>query len=363
MNDAQLLLDKLKEVGDENVEVPAGVDRDYYVAKLNTLRAWYCYQNYDFVGGAFHQEFGRYLMESDKYGDPLHRYKTRTYNPNQDKIVNKKIVVVCESGHGDQIFYSRFFHMFKKLGAKKLIVACAESLKPLFARIDGVDSVISKTEVDKQKADYWIPSLSVGFLLSKFYEGYPSDPWIVPDPNNSFELEDNNKVRVGIKFESNPAFGGYRYKRFPSEYLLHISKYTDLDVYSLEVEDYDMPANITPLKSKLKTFNDTCSAIDKLDLVITTDTSVAHLAGAMGKETWVIVPVSPSHYWAPGYPNSTDSPFYKNVKIFRQDEFANWHSAFKKVFGTLETKYGLRRNMVPFLDKNYRKLDIPSFFN
>jgi hypothetical protein len=324
------------------------------------------YKSGDFVGGAQFQEHGRMLGGTDRYGDSLDRYNTKIINPNKDKIKNSVVVIVCESGMGDQIFYSRFFKLYKQIGAKKVIVACHESLKEVFARIDGVDKVISRDEVDNQKASFWVPGLSSGYLISGHYDGYPSDPWITPNP----KLEDGwdsiincSTPKIGIKFDSNPFYGGYKYRKFPPEYLFHIKKYKDLTAYSLEYEQRTMPDTIIPLSPKLETFDHTCSAISKLDLVITTDTSVAHLAGAMGKETWIVVPVLPSHYWAPGYPDSTTSPFYPNMKIYRQEEFGNWYDPFKKVFADLESKFGLKRNMVPFLDKDYKKLVLPSVFN
>jgi ADP-heptose:LPS heptosyltransferase len=87
-------------------------------------------------------------------------------------------------------------------------------------------------------------------------------------------------------------------------------------------------------------WQDTCSAIQNLDLVISSCTSIAHLASAMGKPTWVIVPVLPYHIWAYG---DEHSPWYqKSTKVFRQEKFGEWNKTFIKLESELVTKFGLQ---------------------
>jgi sulfotransferase len=96
-----------------------------------------------------------------------------------------------------------------------------------------------------------------------------------------------------------------------------------------------LPPEIVDLSGLMNTWEDTAGVISNLDLVITSCTSVAHMAAAMGKETWVIVPIMPYYLWA--LPGDT-SPWYKSVKIFRQTTDKNWHEPFQKVKQALDTK-------------------------
>jgi len=86
---------------------------------------------------------------------------------------------------------------------------------------------------------------------------------------------------------------------------------------------------------RLDTWEDTLAVIDQLDLIITSCTSVAHVAAGMGKETWVLVPVLPYYIWA--YPGDR-SPWYDSVRLFRQKKFGEWDVVFQEIQAALETR-------------------------
>lgn len=105
--------------------------------------------------------------------------------------------------------------------------------------------------------------------------------------------------------------------------------FDDIDVYSLQKDwDGDLPEHITPLHKHLSTWEDTAGAIENLDLVISSCTSVAHLAASMGKPTWIVIPILPYYTWA--LPGET-TPWYDTVTLFRQDDVTTWEPAFKDV--------------------------------
>jgi sulfotransferase len=110
-------------------------------------------------------------------------------------------------------------------------------------------------------------------------------------------------------------------------------------VYSLQRDSdiRDLPESVVDLQNQIVTWDDTAAAIANLDLVITSCTSVAHLAAAMGKETWIIVPILPYHVWAlPG----ERSPWYDSVRLFRQEVFGNWDAPLQKVKAELLKRVG-----------------------
>ena len=100
------------------------------------------------------------------------------------------------------------------------------------------------------------------------------------------------------------------------------------------------------------------AAIANLDLVITSCTSVAHLSAAMGKETWVITPILPYHTWTAGSPDSTTSPYYKSVTLFRQGHAQKWNSTFQELYQALEEKFGLDHIDMPDEDLVLKKLNL-----
>jgi ADP-heptose:LPS heptosyltransferase len=96
----------------------------------------------------------------------------------------------------------------------------------------------------------------------------------------------------------------------------------------------ELPNSIIDLQNILISWEDTAACIENLDLVITSCTSIAHLASAMGKPTWVIVPILPYHIWAYG---DEHSPWYQETtKVFKQKTFGKWNEAFEKVENELE---------------------------
>jgi ADP-heptose:LPS heptosyltransferase len=104
----------------------------------------------------------------------------------------------------------------------------------------------------------------------------------------------------------------------------------------------ELPDNIVDLQHLLISWEDTLAALSNMDLVITSCTSIAHASAAMGKETWVVVPILPYHVWAYGAPESIHSPWYpETTRIFRQSKFGSWKEPFIEIEKELKLKYNL----------------------
>ena len=140
--------------------------------------------------------------------------------------------------------------------------------------------------------------------------------------------------KVGIKWSGNPMFEHQQHRSFPSELMWNVVR--DENCISLQkdsVGNLGETDNITPTPEwmgtpSLEEWKDTQMAISQCELVITSCTSVAHLAGAMGIETWVVVPILPYYLWAlPG----DKTPYYDSVTLFRQEKYGNWEAPFKKI--------------------------------
>ena len=147
--------------------------------------------------------------------------------------------------------------------------------------------------------------------------------------------------KVGLAWAGAGGHKKDRHRSFDPRQFAPLSAVKGVRFYSLQK---DKPAatsspgfELIDLTHNLADFADTAAFISHLDLVITADTAVAHLAGAMGKPTWVLLPFSPDWRWQLG---RSDSPWYPTMRLFRQEAFGEWDEVFKKVTERLATKFG-----------------------
>lgn len=260
-------------------------------------------------------------------------------------LKGKHVLFVCEAGLGDQILFVRFA---KELSDRKckVIVACEDyGLGSVFARIPQVSAVVKYSDYLSIYHDYWIPSMAVPQVLKTEYDElrYYSHGYITasPDYTKKFsKLIHSDKLKVGIRWLSMPKEGvcntlgdAYLSRKFPSQLMFDaVLGHDRIQLYSLQrdegADQCPRMSGVIDLAPELKSWEDTAGAIKNLDLVITSCTSVAHLAAAMGKPTWIVVPLMAYYTWAlPG--NLT--PWYDSVKLFRQEVYGSWQEPFDGV--------------------------------
>jgi hypothetical protein len=290
-------------------------------------RGWFLINKGDLQAGFQCLESGRFL---NVYGSGKLTTDKPIWNPETCPIESKIIIINMEAGFGDQIIYARFANEIKKRGGTA-IICCDVRLHSLFSRIPGVSKCITISEVSSTLHDYWVPSFSCSWIFGHNFDTLPNEPYIFP--NDEFtdkwkSIINSDKIKVGIRWSGNPKFEHQQFRIFSSDYLIQLHKYTGIQFYSLQ-RDHDvieLPDEIIDLQHQLETWDDTTSAIQELDLVITSCTSIAHLSAAMGKPTWVIVPILPYHIWAYG---GDHSPWYqKTTRVFRQKTFGDWKETF-----------------------------------
>jgi ADP-heptose:LPS heptosyltransferase len=244
-----------------------------------------------------------------------------------------------ECGFVDQIIYARFAKEIWKRGGT-CIMCCDKSLHPLFLRIPGVKECITLDEVSRTYHDFWIPGFSASWLFGHEFDNLPNDPYIFAK-NESVDLWktmlNTKKIKVGIRWSGSPLFEHQQFRIFPAQKLIDLHKdFSHIQFYSLQrdTDVKELPEEINDLQHLIISWEDTAACIANLDLVITSCTSIAHLASAMGKPTWVIVPILPYHVWAYG---EDHSPWYQNTtKVFRQTKFGDWTDTFQKVSDELK---------------------------
>jgi hypothetical protein len=244
----------------------------------------------------------------------------------KDESLNGKTLLFrCEGGYGDQILNFRFAKIFVEMGAKVLI-SCAPELKELFSRHGFI--CIDNEIVMGAHYDYWIPAMSAAYILGMEFEDLDGSEYIrAKNPTQLFSKKDS--IKVGIRWSGNPKFEDEQHRRFPPELMINLHDIPNTTLYSLQRDENCVDGlPFADMREKLNSWEDTANIIADLDLVITSCTSIAHLAGAMGIPTWIVTPIMPYYTWAV---HGEKSAWYNSVKLFRQEKYGEWDVPFKNI--------------------------------
>ena len=313
-------------------------------------RAWFLLNQGKFQEGFQLLEYGRSL---NVYGDPKLDTSKPIWN-GEDDLKGKTVILRLEGGYGDNIIQVRFATEIYNRGGK-CIVCCDPSLHSLFERVLSSSQCITELAVKTTYHDYWIPGFSASWIFGHTKDNIPNDPYIQPyGPsveiwydflNSAAEIEKSYQnlppdevairpLKIGIRWSGNPKFEHQQFRIFPSNKLIDLHKIdSDLKFYSLQRDSdlCELPEEIIDLQHALISWKDTAACIANLDLVISSCTSVAHLSAAMGKPTWVIVPLLPYHVWAYKH-NENHSIWYPDTtRLFRQTKFGEWDDVFDNI--------------------------------
>lgn len=282
---------------------------------------WYSLKDGDLLQGFENMDYGRRI---GAFGGATN-FKNPLYNG--ECIKNKTLLFVCEGGLGDEIINIRFVKNFKDLGAK-VIVGCSNELFCIFKELDHIHGLIDRSACIHTHHDYWVPAMSAPMHLNMKYPDLDGNPYL-----NFFSKrwvpKNDSRFKVGIRWAGSPKFEHQQHRKFPIEKILELTEIGNMTFYSLQ-RDQDLieSDSFIDMQYEMKTWKDTADIIASMDLIITSCTSIAHLSAAMGKPTWVIIPLLPYYVWArPG----NKSPWYNVVKLYRQEERSNWDAPFKKI--------------------------------
>jgi hypothetical protein len=238
---------------------------------------------------------------------------------------NKKILVEMEGGFGDQFYAMRHIKTLVDQYQCEVIVGGCMPLAPIMRQIAGVTAIVEHEGSHHVDCDYWVPSMSLEVPLGLEFSDVDGSAYI---PRLC-----ESEGKVGVKWSGNPMFEHEQYRLFPSELMFNTVNDEDCISLQKDVAQHGETDGLVAVPSwmetvPLDTWTDTQMAISKCDLVVTSCTGVAHLAGAMGVETWIVVPILPYYLWAlPG--NKT--PHYDSVTLYRQEKYGCWEAPFKQI--------------------------------
>lgn len=267
----------------------------------------------------------------------------------------KKILLYhADHGHGDAIQLARYIPLVKQKGGE-VVIACSKSLLRLFSYVDDISQLVCSTS-KLPKVDVYIPLFSLPYYFQTTVKTIPNSiPYInLPSTEQSQkedllclpEINREIKSKIGIVWSS-----GHRerndtikpcYRDCPlSLFIDLLSISNDISLYSLqvgtwarEIDEFKHKDRLYDLTPQIRDFADTAALISQLDLVISIDTAVAHLAGAMGMPVWTLLAYDSDWRWLI---DRQDSPWYPSMRLFRQSEWGNWNDVFVQVKQTLKS--------------------------
>ncbi|MCB4812235.1 tetratricopeptide repeat protein [Methylovorus menthalis] len=246
-----------------------------------------------------------------------------------EPLSGKTLLLVCEGGHGDALQFCRYAILLQQQWSVRLHIVCPPALERLFAMQSLFEQVWTKAS--KAKCDYWCPLLSLPGLFDTRIDNIPADtPYLRVDEELAAQwqaLLPLDGFRVGLVWKGNPKFENDTDRSLPSLTTLSpLRQFSNVHFICLQQtpasEASEKALGMKGLPEVMVDFADTAAVITGLDLVISVDTAVAHLAGALGKPCWLMLP----HHMADWRWMTTrdDSPWYPTLRLFRQEVRGHW---------------------------------------
>ena len=262
---------------------------------------------------------------------------------NGANFCGRNILIHEEQGAGDTLQFIRYLPFLKAAGART-ILEVSPGLVRLFTGMEGVDKLwVRNTQAsthDIDRFDCHCPVLDLPFYFKTTLETIPAQiPYIFPDEALAASwgrrLKKTSDIKIGVVWAGNPNHRNDANRSCPLSMFQDLARMDGVSLYGLQKEKHGRWTDVAPesllfqdLGEDLYDFADTAAVIAHMDLIISVDTSVAHLAGAMGKPTWVLLPFAPDWRWML---DRTDSPWYPSMELFRQSDFGNWEHPFQQI--------------------------------
>lgn len=241
----------------------------------------------------------------------------------------KTIYVDGEGGIGDEIINIRFFKNLKDLGMRPILYSTwsqyREDTVDLFRR-NGFEVITETFSIDRSQL--WSPLMSLPGYLNLNEDTLWDAPYLTPIKNPKNKLK-GNKFKIGIKCSGNPYFSQDEYRKIPIEKMLEYLP-ENCDIYYIDKERVNHP-RVIDLADKINSWEDTLDFIDQMDCIVSSCTSLVHAAGAIGKTTFVSVPIAEYYIWTTSR-TDTSSPWYgENFQVHKQTKVRSWDEPLKAI--------------------------------
>ena len=288
------------------------------------------------------------------------RWQTRFFTPflppqprwDGSPMLDKTLLVHTEQGAGDTIQFARYLPLVKERVGRLLLVA-PEPMQALLATVEGVDEIRGPGDIPATAFDSYVPMMTVAGLLETILDTIPTTiPYLSPPPDRSRPLAPapGRALRVGVAWAGSPTQGNDRNRSATLAEFAPLFGISGIEWVSLQVGEgseqlsvisdqlsvvgyqvgtnHDLPVQIRDMSTEIQDWGDTAAIINQLDLVISVDTGVVHLAGALGVPVWVLLCHAPDWRWLL---DRSDSPWYPTARLFRQPCAKDWAGVMAEV--------------------------------
>jgi hypothetical protein len=247
-----------------------------------------------------------------------------------------RILLHAEQGLGDTLQFLRYVPMVQAAGGS-VVLSVQRAVSRLARELPGVVQILTPGDAIPD-VEWQCPLMSLPLVMGTTLETIPARVPYLSVPEEALDKAavlawPKTGLRVGLVWAGNAKHTRDRYRSMRLSEFAPILQMEGIHFFSLQMgpeaeQLQDVTAPITDLRSSIEDMADTAALIANLDLVIAVDTSVAHLAGALGKQVWLLLPLSPDWRWLL---DREDSPWYPGMRLFRQSSLNDWESVVERV--------------------------------
>lgn len=308
----------------------------------------------DYASAHYNESLCRLQLGDFEKGWPKHEWRLQVEQLDRDRrsfaqplwlgeepLRGERILLHAEQGLGDTLQFCRYAKLVAAQGAT-VLMEVQPWLMSVLTRLEGVDRLIAY-EDKLPEFDYHCPLLSLPLAFKTTLDTIPAQqPYLASDPEIvrlwRNRLGERKLPRVGLVWSGSTTHKNDRNRSIPLvDFSGLVSGQAQFVSLQKEVRAADQPlltrrGDILHFGEGLRDFNDTAALIELMDVVITVDTAVAHLAGGMGKPVWILLPFNPDWRWLM---ERSDSPWYPSARLFRQPTRGDWKSVIPRVRGEL----------------------------
>lgn len=283
--------------------------------------------------GDFQNGWEGYESRASLIREPFQTTKPRWKG---EPIQGERLLVWSDQGFGDAIQFVRYLPALKERTGAQITFLTPPPLARLFSGLPGIDLMAVEGEL-LPEFDHWVPLLSIPGILGLDFSNLQISPQPYLQANPDLMafwrsmLPDWSKplFKVGVVWQGNPQQSRDRLRSCPISTFCRFFDRSGIAIVSLQqdpaglsqLETADLPCPIIEWGSRFSDFADAAAALQIVDQVISVDTAMCHLAGALGRPTWTLLASSADWRW---FKDRSDSPWYPSMRLFRQAEWGNW---------------------------------------
>lgn len=251
-------------------------------------------------------------------------FKTNVWN-NTVSLNNKTVLLYSDCGLGDTIMFARYIPNLQEIAGKVILQTDKELVSILAYNYPSIQ-VIAKTD-KLPDFDVVLPIMNIAYALNCDFTNIPFSDGYLNQVKKNYDFFKQNKLNIGIFYQGNKKV--FKNRSIPYEKLCSLFKLENVNFYSFQLDNFECEdENVLNLKDYISDYADTASLLLNLDLMITIDSSIAHMSGALGVKTFLLLPHTAEWRWF----NDTEiTPWYKSIRIFKQPAPMDWDSVVNKI--------------------------------